>query len=104
MRVNLVRGICLALTIVAVGCGGSTQPKGDDAPAAGVASGGGSSTSGKADYPVFPDADKGADPAVPAEQGGRGFKGEGWTTNTRLRPDRRSPRRQRRHPPPGDAD
>ena len=33
-------------------------------------------------YPVFPDADSGADPAVPAEQGGRGFTGEGWETNT----------------------
>src|SRR5688572_10997569 len=33
-------------------------------------------------YPVFPDADSGADPSVPAEQGGRGFTGEGWQTNT----------------------
>jgi microcin C transport system substrate-binding protein len=33
-------------------------------------------------YPVFPDADAGADPAVPAEQGGRGFTGAGWDTNT----------------------
>src|SRR5437879_5420769 len=36
----------------------------------------------KDDYPVFPDADAGADPSVPAEQGGKGFKGEGWETNT----------------------
>src|SRR5437879_11571424 len=36
----------------------------------------------KDDYPIFPDADAGADPAVPAEQGGKGFKGEGWETNT----------------------
>ena len=36
----------------------------------------------KNSYPVFPDADAGADPAVPAEQGGKGFKGEGWETNT----------------------
>ena len=36
----------------------------------------------KNDYPVFPDADAGADPAVSAEQGGRGFTGEGWETNT----------------------
>ena len=35
----------------------------------------------KADYPVFPDADAGADPDVPAEEGGRGFTGEGWETN-----------------------
>ena len=36
----------------------------------------------KNDYPVFPDADSGADPAVSAEEGGRGFTGEGWETNT----------------------
>ena len=36
----------------------------------------------KDDYPVFPDADAGADPAVPSEQGGKGFKGDGWQTNT----------------------
>src|SRR5206468_5207346 len=36
----------------------------------------------KNDYPVFPDADAGADPAVSADQGGKGFKGEGWETNT----------------------
>jgi len=33
-------------------------------------------------YPVFPNADAGADPSVPAEQGGKGFTGEGWQTNT----------------------
>lgn len=33
-------------------------------------------------YPVFPDADAGADPSVPAEQGGKGFTGQGWETNT----------------------
>lgn len=36
----------------------------------------------KNDYPVFPDADAGADPSVPAELGGKGFTGEGWETNT----------------------
>jgi microcin C transport system substrate-binding protein len=34
------------------------------------------------DYAVFPDADTGADPAVSAADGGAGFTGEGWTTNT----------------------
>jgi microcin C transport system substrate-binding protein len=33
-------------------------------------------------YPVFPDADSGADTAIPAAMGGRGFTGEGWETNT----------------------
>jgi microcin C transport system substrate-binding protein len=36
----------------------------------------------KDDYPVFPDADAGADLSVPADQGGKGFKGDGWETNT----------------------
>jgi len=36
----------------------------------------------KIDYPVFPDADAGADPFVSPEQGGKGFTGEGWETNT----------------------
>ena len=36
----------------------------------------------KSAYPVFPDADAGADPSVPAEQGGKGFKGDGWETST----------------------
>jgi len=36
----------------------------------------------KNDYPVFPDADEGADPSVSAEEGGKGFTGEGWETNT----------------------
>jgi microcin C transport system substrate-binding protein len=38
----------------------------------------------KDDYPVFPDTDAGADPSVPAEQGGKGFKGEGWDTNLKF--------------------
>ena len=33
-------------------------------------------------YPVFLNADEGADPAVTAEQGGKGFTGNGWETNT----------------------
>jgi microcin C transport system substrate-binding protein len=36
----------------------------------------------KADYPVFPNPGAGADPAVSAEQGGNGFTGQGWETNT----------------------
>jgi microcin C transport system substrate-binding protein len=36
----------------------------------------------KGEYPVFPNPDAGADPSVPAEMGGKGFKGEGWETNT----------------------
>src|SRR4051812_1657152 len=38
----------------------------------------------KDDYQVFPSADAGADPSVPAEQGGKGFTGQGWETNTKF--------------------
>src|SRR5262245_60347837 len=64
----------LAFLVSACGGGGESQP----APAAGApaASSGGSASLDKNAYPVFPDADAGADPAVPAEQGGKGFKGE----------------------------
>jgi microcin C transport system substrate-binding protein len=33
-------------------------------------------------YPSIPDPDRGADPSVPADQGGRGFTGNGWETNS----------------------
>jgi microcin C transport system substrate-binding protein len=36
----------------------------------------------KSAYPVFPNPDEGADPGVPAALGGKGFTGDGWTTNT----------------------
>jgi len=70
--------------LIVVGCGGGTstnqQPKSSNAsaPAAPRAN----VSTNKNDYPVFPNADAGADPSVPAEQGGKGFKGDGWQTNT----------------------
>jgi microcin C transport system substrate-binding protein len=71
--------VALALTIA--GCGKSSNPEpgsGSTMPAAPS----GPVSMNKADYPVFPDADAGADPAVSAEQGGKGFTGKGWDTNT----------------------
>jgi microcin C transport system substrate-binding protein len=75
----LIAGLSLSL---AAGCGGGS----------GAAPGSGSVSEpvapstpvslNKADYPVFPNADAGADPSVPAEQGGKGFTGKGWQTNT----------------------
>src|SRR5579864_6395079 len=71
-------------SVIAVACGGgggtpastpSASAPAPSAPAANV-------SMNKNDYPVFPDPDKGADPSVPAEQGGKGFKGDGWETNT----------------------
>jgi microcin C transport system substrate-binding protein len=70
----------LSLTL-AIGCGQKTSPETGSGASTPVARTGPVSTN-KADYPVFPDADAGADPAVPAEQGGKGFTGQGWETNT----------------------
>ncbi len=69
--------IVVATTLAA--CGGSDRR---DDPAAAGTSPRGDVAMNKEAYPVFPDADAGADPAVPADQGGRGFTGEGWETNT----------------------
>ncbi len=69
--------------LMAAACGGgsilpptgnTTSPPSSSAP--------GNVSLDKNAYPVFPDADAGADPSVSAEQGGRGFTGEGWETST----------------------
>lgn len=66
----------------AVACGGSSPT-----PAPGSRDGGEGTSPrlvalDKNAYPVFPNADSGADPSVPAEQGGKGFTGDGWETHT----------------------
>ena len=64
-----------------VSCGGS--PKTEKAPETSApAPSAAIAPVDKNTIPVFPDPDAGADPAVSAEQGGKGFKGEGWETNT----------------------
>src|SRR5262245_34504433 len=77
-----VNGIAAIVLLSCVaGCGSSATPPSSDSssvPARAAAN----VSLNKNDYPVFPDADAGADPSVPAEQGGKGFKGEGWETNT----------------------
>ena len=73
--------ICfLAAVVMLSGCGSSTGP-GDEASST-VLTPRGPVSMDENDYPVFPDADAGADPAVSAEDGGAGFTGEGWQTNT----------------------
>ncbi len=71
----------VTLSLLLGSCGG-----GDRAPGTGGLPGATTSNNSaslnKDDYPVFPDADAGADPAVSAEQGGKGFTGQGWETNT----------------------
>ena len=71
----------LAITLGTVGCGGN-QPRQSESGGSGVAARSGSVSMDKNDYPVFPNADAGADPAASAEQGGKGFTGAGWETNT----------------------
>jgi microcin C transport system substrate-binding protein len=84
MRTASVRLTVLMSALTVVACGGGpsntqqTSASNSTAPAAER----GAASVNKADYPVFPNADAGADPSVPADQGGKGFKGDGWQTNT----------------------
>ena len=76
----LVAALSLA---IAAGCGRSPAPEsGSGAGVSTPVARSGPVSMNKADYPVFPDADAGADPSVPADQGGKGFTGKGWETNT----------------------
>jgi microcin C transport system substrate-binding protein len=69
--------------LITAGCGGGSAPPPSNTGGAAPPSASPSNVSlDKNAYPVFPNADAGADPSVPAEQGGKGFKGEGWETNT----------------------
>ena len=77
--VILIAGLCLAM---AGGCGGGSGPAPESGSAGEPVASSAPVSTNKADYPVFPDADAGADPSVSAEQGGKGFTGKGWETNT----------------------
>jgi microcin C transport system substrate-binding protein len=77
---SVALSLLVACTIAACGGGEPTPTPAASAPPAGPPSA--PVALDKSAYPVFPDADAGADPAVAAEQGGRGFTGEGWETNT----------------------
>jgi microcin C transport system substrate-binding protein len=69
--------------MLAAACGGGAAPPPANNTGSAPASSAPSNVSlDKNSYPVFPNADAGADPSVPAEQGGKGFKGEGWETNS----------------------
>jgi len=81
MRVAIYSALVACVVSLSVGCGGGQAPEAERSETAPAASPSTASTD-KSAYPVFPNADMGADPAVPADQGGRGFTGEGWETNT----------------------
>ena len=86
MRVVAISALMAFLVTLSAACGGGSGPEAGPAgttPAAGGAVSPRADISmDKNDYPVFRDADSGADPTVPAEEGGAGFTGEGWETNT----------------------
>src|SRR6266571_2736445 len=84
MRTVSLHLLILISAVTAVACGGGTTntqqtpASSGPAPTASRAN----VSMDKSSYPVFPNADAGADPSVPADQGGKGFKGDGWQTNT----------------------
>ena len=78
MRIVPSATLAAVLVTVTVACGGGSAPPPETATPPPAAGGGASVSLDKNAYPAFPDPDSGADPAVPAEQGGRGFKGDGW--------------------------
>jgi len=86
VRVRLRGGFTglVGVLLITAGCGGgSTPPPGNNGtPSSTPSSSPGTASLDKNAYPVFPNPDAGADPSIPAEQGGKGFTGEGWQTNT----------------------
>src|SRR6185295_9234926 len=80
-RLRFLCVVTLSLLLGSCGGGGQTPKTGETSvPAASN----NNASLNKDDYPVFPDTDAGADPAVSAEQGGKGFTGQGWETNTKF--------------------
>jgi microcin C transport system substrate-binding protein len=81
MKRNLVLMIVTLAVALAAACSRKPSSESESTPSSPSAPSKPVSMS-KADYPVFPDAGAGADPSVSAEQGGKGFTGKGWETNT----------------------
>jgi microcin C transport system substrate-binding protein len=82
---SALRTLVLVVVVasLSLACGGGSSPEAGREMAVQQPSSDGRAVATEKDaYPVFPEADQGADPSVPAEQGGRGFTGEGWETNT----------------------
>ena len=75
-------GLVGALMMTAACGGGSTPPPSNNTGTTSPSPTPSNVAVDKNAYPVFPNADAGADPSVSADQGGKGFKGEGWETNT----------------------
>src|SRR5262245_43794427 len=82
MSIRLLRWIPATLAVILVACGGGTGQPPSETPSSSETATNSNVPTDKNAYPVDPDTDAGADPAVSAAQGGRGFTGEGWQTNT----------------------
>lgn len=82
MRVCAPSALLAILVSLSVACGGGTPSDSERSASPAVGTTGQPVAMDKDAYPVFPNADNGADPSVSAEHGGRGFSGEGWDTNT----------------------
>ena len=82
-RVHAWLTIVVGAMVMTAACGGgSAPPPANDTGPSPSASNPTNVSLDKNSYPVFPNADAGADPSVPAEQGGKGFTGQGWETST----------------------
>jgi microcin C transport system substrate-binding protein len=82
---RLFRLLVFTAVVVAAACGGGGEQQtggADTASPTAPATAAANVAMNKDAYPVFASADAGADPAVSAEQGGKGFTGQGWETNT----------------------
>jgi microcin C transport system substrate-binding protein len=79
---NLHLRSVLLLTVLLAACGGGTSQQQPQSTTAAPGASRANASLNKNDYPVFPNADSGAEASVSAEQGGKGFKGDGWQTNT----------------------
>ncbi|NOT28235.1 MAG: ABC transporter substrate-binding protein [Acidobacteria bacterium] len=82
MRVALQSALLAGVLALSVGCGGGSAPASETSGTPPTGASPSNVATDKSAYPVFPNPDSGADPAVSAADGGRGFTGEGWETNT----------------------
>src|SRR6187401_1483454 len=78
-RWNVIVSLLVIVVIVA-SCGSNKGP--EQSGSSNPTESNNSASLNKDSYPVFPSPDSGADPAVPADKGGKGFTGEGWESST----------------------
>jgi microcin C transport system substrate-binding protein len=82
VRANVAVAAWVGAVLCLCGCGGGPAPSSAPSGSSNAPAAKSNVSLNKADYPVFPNPDAGADPSVPAEMGGKGFTGQGWETST----------------------